>query len=763
MAWMMRIVCRKVLNFIRKSRISSSRLIDRHPLFAVAVIAVGCVAAADIGGVAGSLAAVGFGLAGGFLRSWRRGLAWLICGLIAVGMFCDRETGRERAERALVGNGGVVTGRMLMDARGVPGLWSAPARLESGEWMGSQVWWEGSGALPIAGSWVKARGNFSPLKEPRNPEEFDEAAWRRRKGMVAGFRGQTLHQEAGRWALLGSKIRGGFRLAVTAGLEPESRQAQVIRAIVIGESPPDADELIAAFRNSGTLHIFSVSGMHVAMVGSIGWLVLRKAGLSRRRAVIAILPLIFGYSWISGNSAPAVRSAWMMAVFLMAFVFRRRPDLLNALGAVLLVAMLWDGNLLFQPGVQLSYGVVAAIAIGTGAARRMFEWIGRKEDYLPDDLIVGWRARWLRFRKGVALSLGVSSAAWIGSTPLTILHFGVVTPIAIIATGILAPIVYLVLAAALFSAVIHPVLPKVAERVNRLNGRLADGCVWTASALASVPGSHFETRSPGRPMLLVYDLDYGAGAAVFSGGADGAVLIDCGDRHAFKRRIVRSLRGLGISPDAIVLTHPDGGHIGGGRDVWQAFPVRQVLLPVDRSRSAGYKVWSEEAAKSGLEVIRAADVDVLPFPDGARLEILHVPDPTAYNALADERVAVFRLHWRGWKILLTSDAGSRIEARLLNSGKDLSADVIVAGKHRKDAALGDDFLNAVMPRAIVASHAEFPKEERLDPKQAEYWRSRGIHVTSQGEAGGVTIRVEDGGDLWIEGFVDHSRFRLKRR
>ena len=92
--------------------------------------------------------------------------------------------------------------------------------------------------------------------------------------------------------------------------------------------------------------------------------------------MLVLLPLIFGYSWITGNSPPAVRSAWMAAVFLGAFVFRRRPDLLNALGAVLLAAMLWDGRLLFQPGVQLSYGVVAAIAVGTAWAAKLFRMDG---------------------------------------------------------------------------------------------------------------------------------------------------------------------------------------------------------------------------------------------------------------------------------------------------------------------------------------------------------------------------------------------------
>ena len=46
----------------------------------------------------------------------------------------------------------------------------------------------------------------------------------------------------------------------------------------------------------------------MAVVGSIGWLLLRLAGMPRRWAVVVLLPLIFGYSWLTGHSPPAERS-----------------------------------------------------------------------------------------------------------------------------------------------------------------------------------------------------------------------------------------------------------------------------------------------------------------------------------------------------------------------------------------------------------------------------------------------------------------------
>jgi ComEC/Rec2-related protein len=738
----------------------------RHPMFAAAVVAAACVAAADLHPGWGLLAGAGFGVAGVFSGGWRRGLAWLLCGWISAGVFTWRDGSRRTAEREWsAAPGGWVRAKVLKDAQGGGHFWSAPARLLDGEQAGVKVWWEGRGEMPVAGAVVAARGSFGPLPEARNPGEFDRAAWLRRQGMAAVFQAGRVEGrvETGRWALRGAKIRHGFRDAVTAGLEDDSQEANVIRAVVIGEQPPDAEALIAAFRNSGTLHVFSVSGLHVAMVGSIGWVFLSALGVPRKWAVPALLPLIFGYSWITGNSAPAVRSAWMAAVFLGAFVFRRRPDLLNALGAVLLAAMLWDGGLLFQPGVQLSYGVVAAIAVGAAWASRLFRWMAVPELYLPTQLTSRWQKSWLGIRRNIAQSLGVSVAAGVGSAPLTAYHFGLVTPISVLAGLVLVPLVFVLLVASLVSVAVFPLAPPVSRLVNRLNGHVANGCVLAAEGFAAIPGGHFQVWREKRPTLLVYDLPHGAGAACFSGGEGAAVLMDCGDPQGFKRRVLPSLRRLGIEPDSVVLSHPDGGHLGGGAAVWQALPIRQALMPVELSRSPTYRAWLEKGPEAGIQTRQVTPLASIAFPDGASLETLHAPDPLAVNLIADDRVAVFRLHWRGWKLLFTSDAGMGTERKLLDAGTDLSADVIIAGRHRGDLSLSDPFLDAVGPQAIIASNAPFPIEERLAPDTVDYWKSRGIQAIDQGQAGGVTVRVDDAGNLRIEGFLSASPVVLKRR
>ncbi|MGD7651942.1 MAG: ComEC/Rec2 family competence protein, partial [Verrucomicrobiales bacterium] len=577
---------------------------ERRPLFFAALVTVAAVAAAGAGVAWGVLVGVGAGVAGWFCGGWRRAVFWLGCGLVAVVVFAVRDSARRQGERVLLAaSGGVARGRVLEDASGSERHWMAPVRLTGGEvGDGLKVWWEGRGEVPVAGAVVEAFGDFEELEGPRNPGEFDRAKWLRGQGVSAVFRPgwARCKVEVGWRARVGAALRRGFRERVTAGLPEDGLEVRVIRAVVIGEKPRDSDALIAAFRESGSLHVFSVSGLHVTMVCGIAWLVLSFAGVTRQWSIPLLVPVAFGYAWLTGWNPPAVRASWMLAVFLGAFGFRRRPDLLNALGAVLLVGMLCDGRMLFQAGVQLSYGVVAAIAVGVSLAARLYGGLAAPEMYLPEDQMNRWQAFWLRLRRWAAGMLGTSTAAAVGSAPLTAWHFGLFTPVSIVAALVLIPTVFAMLWLALAGVAVSFLSVPASHGLNQVNGVLAKFAAGSARWFASLPGGHFKLRGENGPSLLVYDLEYGAGGACFSGGDGAAVLIDCGDANSFQYRVTPSLRSMGVEPDSVVLTHPDGGHLGGGSVVWEAFPVRQVLMPVALSRSPSFGTWVEQGPAAGL-------------------------------------------------------------------------------------------------------------------------------------------------------------------
>lgn len=724
-------------------------------LFVAALVAAACVALTAHSWWAGCCFAVGAGLACWWLVGWKRGLAVGLCGLLAASVMDWRTTSSAEASTILLESPAQeVVAVATKDARGTRRGWSTEAEILHGPVVGARIVWLGSGEPPIAGSRLEGRGHFQAPELIRNPGEYDRASWMAKVGLAAEFQtlGQTEITTSRQAAWLGG-LRKGFADAVRHGLDEADIARQVIPAMVLGQHPEDADELISDFRLSGTLHVFSVSGLHVVMVGSIAWICASMAGLGRRQAMLVLLPVMFAYAWVTGNGPPAVRAAWMAAIFLGAFVFRRKPDLLSALGVVLLAAMLWDGRLLFQPGVQLSYGVVGAIALGVGPASRLFRWISDKEPYLPDDERSRWRRSWDGLRQWLASSLAVSLAAATGSTPLTMAHFGMVTPISLVANLVLLPLVFAILILGLAGAACYPVLPGLTAWINRGNGLLAQSSARAADLFASIPGGHVLTRKPGKPQLIVYDLPYGSMASVLTDARGDAMLFDCGSRSGFRHTVLPSLQSMGIQPRTILLSHPDGAHMGGGFPVWRHLPLEQAVLPVDKAGSKAFLGW-KNPAHDGVSVRRAADVVSLAGPDGALWHRLNLPDATSSSGVADDRVAVWRLDWRGWRILFPSDAGSAIEKSLIESSADAAADVIVAGKHRLDFPLGDDFLTIVKPQVIVAKNADYPPEERHAQESIAAWQSRGIRFIDKAKTGAVILTVDEAGNLVITGFLD---------
>lgn len=743
--------------------------VARHPLF---VAALWIVVMQLLGAWAGWALWLALPVAlavGLWLRRPWLAAAWLICMSLAEGVGNLREVqARERALELSQAATAIHGGKLLAEARGDENFWQAPVRLSEGcPGAGARVWWQGRGPMPVEGSRVRASGRFEWPPAVRNPGAFDRREWLNRQAIHVVFEpqahGSTQVNTPGGWKAL-ADLRCGVRSAITRGIEDESTAAKVIRAVVLGDKPRKDDELLDDFRHSGSMHVFSVSGLHVGMVAVLVWMIAACSGVSRRWLVLPVIVVVFAYVWVTGANAPAIRAAWMAAVFLGAFCWRRRPDLPNALGAVLLVLLLWDVRQIHQVGVQLSYGVVTAIAFGLPWTTRWFRAVGAPPMLMPVAEIKGLRLVWWRSRQWLATTLAVSCAAGMGAAPLTLWHFGLVTPISVVAALLLLPLVFAIMVLALVSILLSPmemVSGPLMTASNRANGLIAESCASLAGVMAEVPGGHWQGGREHGPLLLVYDLKHGDGAACWLPERKSAgVLIDCGGSHSANYPVRASLKQLGIEVDSIVLTHPDGGHVGGGHPLWIDLPIRQALLPVERARSPAYRAWLEKAPAEGVTLLQASALEGLPVGEDARIEWLHLPDAGDANLAADHRVLVMRLHWRGWKILWHSDAGNLAEQAMLESGRDLGADVIVAGRHRTDLCLSETFMEAVDPRVIIIGNDAHPEGERVSSDKLEQWRRSGIIVFDQSRCGAVLVRPEDGG-LTIEGHIDGQKVRLK--
>jgi ComEC/Rec2-related protein len=124
-------------------------------------------------------------------------------------------------------------------------------------------------------------------------------------------------------------------------------------------SPATLDkEILKDFSTTGVMHIISVSGFHVAIFCTFISFMLsafpNTVGFRLIRFLFTIT-FLWGFVYVSGLSAPAVRAGLMLTFFLVGRLISRRADSYNILAASAFLMLVYNPWFLFDAGFQLSY------------------------------------------------------------------------------------------------------------------------------------------------------------------------------------------------------------------------------------------------------------------------------------------------------------------------------------------------------------------------------------------------------------------------
>jgi len=134
--------------------------------------------------------------------------------------------------------------------------------------------------------------------------------------------------------------------------------------ITIGDKRYIDGETKSAFAATGTLHILSVSGMHVSFFYFFLLFILSFLGKSRISEVIKfiiITLILWFYCAIAGFSPSSVRAVIMVNLLMLSGIISRKPFTLNTLCASALIITLFSPHSLFDTGFQLSYAAFLSI------------------------------------------------------------------------------------------------------------------------------------------------------------------------------------------------------------------------------------------------------------------------------------------------------------------------------------------------------------------------------------------------------------------
>ena len=289
------------------------------------------------------------------------------------------------------------------------------------------------------------KNKLSNISDPKNPFEFNYKKYLSSKGI---YHQTYLEKEDFKLTVIPNNLpitayadqlkNHLLKILVQYGLSDDN--LSVTSALLLGYDDEISKELLNAYSSTGTLHVLSVSGLHVGLVFLLLNFILK---FPQQRFFILlkgmlILLSIWFYAALTGLSPSVIRSATMFSFVIIGNIFNRNGNIYNTLLASAFIILLADPKLIFDIGFQLSYLAVAGIVF-----------------FYP--FISGWIKPENKLIEKIWQTIAISISAQISTLPLSLFYFGQFPVLFFISNLIIIPLSYVVMFGAMFLVICSPI------------------------------------------------------------------------------------------------------------------------------------------------------------------------------------------------------------------------------------------------------------------------------------------------------------------
>lgn len=212
--------------------------------------------------------------------------------------------------------------------------------------------------------------NISKIRNMGNPYEFDYKGMMNNRNMFF-----TAYIPPGKYIktkytsssikYFAERIRDKLLLKIKLFIS-ENRERSVISALTLGYRTELDRETTDYFTSTGAMHVLAVSGLHVGLIYFIlcflfDWV--KRLSIGLIVFPLTIIISLWIYALIAGFS-PSVQRATVMFTFVVLGNSMRRPvNFYNSLTASAVVLILFQPNVIYEVGFQLSYLAVFGIVL----------------------------------------------------------------------------------------------------------------------------------------------------------------------------------------------------------------------------------------------------------------------------------------------------------------------------------------------------------------------------------------------------------------
>jgi competence protein ComEC len=579
-------------------------------------------------------------------------------------------------------------------------------------------------------------------------------------------------------------------------------------ALVIGQRDFVDSRMRDQLLVTGTAHLLSVSGLHLAIVALLARWIAMMLPLPRAMRIMLVIGICILYTAITGARPPVVRAAVLVVAVMLSIGIRRPCQPINTLALAAIVLVTYNPQLVFSVGVQLSFLAVATLLI-CGRPSRQCKSVAEPtvESQRSLQALIensyAWPVRWLRRGWAVIRQLTwFSLCVTVTSMPLVWHQFHVVSPISVITNVVLGPMLFV----ALGSGVATIASGWIADPLAIVPGYICDRSLWlmesTIEAAASIPYGHFWLPSPPTWMVIAFytllmaslvwsrrggftlrctgiacwslaaylvatspaelprgsleatfvDVGHGTSVVLRLGG-DEVWLYDCGrlgNDVGSSRDIDATLWSMGVTQlDGIFLSHADADHYNALPGLLRRFGAAQIITPPGMLREP----------EGGLAAIRRAiDDTAVPLRELSagdvigsyrwKAAILH-PPAAGVAASDNANSLVVRIDHQGTSLLLPGDLEPPGTQILVNQPRPPPGGVLMAPHHGSLAMESESILQWGRPSETIVSGGQ--RARRPEVREILAITGSGVHVTAN--LGAIRVRIEPAGKIRVRSWL----------
>ena len=553
--------------------------------------------------------------------------------------------------------------------------------------------------------------------------------------------------------------------------------AGLLPGLVVGDTSGISDQLNADAKVTGIAHLLAVLGSHFAVLCGITVVLLRRIG--PRYAAVGGTVTLVGLVVLVGPQPSVLRAAVMGGIALLALLTGRTRSCVPALATAVILLLFVDPQLAVSAGFALSVLATGGLILLAPAWSTALQRRG-----VP---------------RGWADLLVVPIAAQVVTMPIIVGISGSVSVVGVLANLIVAPVVAPALIVGVLCALTGPWWPGAAAVSAQACAPMLGWIAGVAHALARWPAATvpwpatpvgvltlvglsvamlyllrhrrfravlatavaagvsvlvpYQIVSPGWPaagwLLTACEVGQGDAMVLSTGEPGGAVVVDTGPDPGL---VDGCLDRLGVATiPLLVLNHLHADHVDGLSGVLEGRSVGAIAVGPGREPDGEWAAVSRSAAVRGITVVQP--------PVGFRwatgdltLTVLG-PSKTFHGTDSDPNndSVVIMAERSGKRILMTGDVEPEAQQALLNSGVDLTADVLKV-PHHGSAKILDRFLEAVSPAVAVIGVGAGNDYGHPSPRLLDALARHGV---------GMVLRTDQQGDVEV-GLVDGQLAGVER-